>query len=89
MSDPIGPGDYVEFIGPREVPFLMPPIGSLHVVRAIAPQPAPCQRCGSLSSILVQRSPVFICEALWRPIYRPRAGAFDSLLNTPELETQS
>ena len=89
MSDPIGPCDYVEFIGPREVPFLMPPIGSLHVVRAIAPHPVRCPKCGSLAFILVQRSPVFICEALWRPIYRPKPDAFADLLKIPELETQS
>ena len=89
MSDPIGPGDYVEFIGPREIPFLMPPIGSLHVVDAIAPHPAACPKCGSLAAIRAQRCPFFICEAFWRPVYRPKPGAFDSLLNTPELETQS
>lgn len=94
MSD-IGPGDFVEFVGfPADPPGFPGPLvrGRLYQVEAVSGGSCTCGKPGGLTLVGGPSPEPFHrgwCVFGFRPVYRPRAGAFDALAAPARIEPNS
>jgi len=83
MSQPIGPGDWIEWVGPSNPPWTPPT--KLWVCEAVIAAPRPCPACGATELIKAQGFPFYYCASMWRTTYRPKAELISSLLAPTDL----
>jgi hypothetical protein len=93
MSEPIGPGDWVECIGAFVNPFFV--VGRLYQAERVVPAIGDCPACGDETGrgLLFVGGPrihhpvvgvMSCCPCRFRPVYRPRADFIESLKAPPE-----
>lgn len=86
MAAPIGPGDWVELIGPKGVTSWVCPDfvgGGLYCVEELV-WTAPCSKCGSsehagLHLVGKARAKHGWAGCIFRPIYRPKSEIIEAL----------